>query len=226
MTGLKKTFLIVAGGSGKRMLSGIPKQFLLLAGKPILMRTLEVFHRVDPTAHIVLVLPSIHFNRWKSYCEEYRFNLPHEVIGGGDRRFDSVKNGLAHVDSEGLVAIHDGVRPLVTASLIKKLLETAERYGNAVPGLSLVESIRKIDHDTNYPVSRDKFVSIQTPQVFRSSEIKLAYQQEFDPSFTDDATVLETIGKSIYLAEGDPSNIKITNVIDLVLAETILSKRH
>lgn len=223
---MKKTFLIVAGGSGKRMLSGIPKQFLLLAGKPILMRTIEVFHRVDPSAKIVLVIPASHFNRWKAFCEDYHFNLPHIVVAGGDSRFDSVKNGLAHVDEEGLVAIHDGVRPLITPSLIKKIIETAEKEGNAIPVIKIIESLRRIDEQTNYPVPRDQYVSIQTPQVFRSAEIKEAYRQNYKPGFTDDASVLESLGKTIHLVEGDPSNIKITNVIDLVLAETLVSKRH
>ena len=172
MTGLKKTFLIVAGGSGKRMLSGIPKQFLLLAGKPILMRTLEIFHRVDPSAEIVLVLPGNHFQRWRSICEEYHFHLPHMLVAGGDTRFQSVRNGLEKVDNEGLVAIHDGVRPLVTTTLIKKLIETAERLGNAVPGLTITESLRKLEKGNNYPVPRDEYMSIQTPQVFLASEIK------------------------------------------------------
>lgn len=191
-----------------------------------MMRTLEIFHRVDPSAEIVLVLPGNHFQRWRSICEEYHFHLPHMLVAGGDTRFQSVRNGLEKVDNEGLVAIHDGVRPLVTTTLIKKLIETAERLGNAVPGLTITESLRKLEKGNNYPVPRDEYMSIQTPQVFLASEIKNAYSQEFIPVFTDDATVLEYSGKKITLVEGDPNNIKITNVIDLVLAETIVSKRH
>ena len=208
------------------MLSGIPKQFLLLAGKPILMRTIEVFHRVDPSAKIVLVIPASHFSRWKTFCDDYHFHLPHALVEGGERRFESVKQGLEHVDNDGLVVIHDGVRPLITTTLIKKLIETAEKQGNAVPALKVIESVRKIDGNINHPVQRDDYVCIQTPQVFKSSEIKEAYQQKYQVSFTDDATVLESRGNIIHLVEGDPANIKITNVIDLVLAETLVSKRH
>ncbi|MHC1706455.1 MAG: 2-C-methyl-D-erythritol 4-phosphate cytidylyltransferase [Bacteroidales bacterium] len=223
---MKKTFLIVAGGSGKRMLSGIPKQFLLLAGKPILMRTLEIFHRVDPSAKIIVVLPANHFEHWKALCEDYRFHLPHILAAGGITRFESVKSGLAMVEDDVWVAIHDGVRPLITTSLIRKLLEAAEKHGNAVPGLTVTESLRRLEPNKNYPVPREEYFSVQTPQVFRSTEIKQAYLMVNHSNFTDDATVLETLGFSIHLQEGDPNNIKITNLIDLVLAETILSKRH
>lgn len=153
---------------------------------------------------------------------EYNFSIPHKLIKGGDTRFESVKNGLSHIEPPGWVAIHDGARPLLSLDLLRHVLETAKEKGNAIPVLPLVESMRKIEGEQNRPVSREEFVTIQTPQVFDVAELLLAYQNDFQPDFTDDATVLESLGKKIHLVEGEITNIKITSAIDLLVAENIL----
>jgi 2-C-methyl-D-erythritol 4-phosphate cytidylyltransferase len=222
MTALKRYALIVAGGSGTRMNGPVPKQFMLLAGKPVLMHTLERFATYDPTIEIILVLPSAQFNYWKELCNQYDFQIPHRLVAGGDVRFESVKNGLAQIIGDGLVAIHDGVRPLVSHETIERCCNVAAKKGNAIPVLPVVESIRMVEENINSQVDREKFVAIQTPQVFRVSEIKQAYKQGFDTIFTDDATVLERLGTQINLVEGNRENIKITHSIDLIVADALL----
>jgi 2-C-methyl-D-erythritol 4-phosphate cytidylyltransferase len=222
MTDLKRYALIVAGGSGTRMNGPVPKQFMLLAGKPVLMHTLKRFATFDPTIEIILVLPSAQFDYWKELCNQYGFQVPHWLVAGGDVRFESVKNGLSQIIGDGLVAIHDGVRPLVSHETIDKCFICAADKGNAIPVLPVVESIRKVEGKMNSQVDREKFVAIQTPQVFRVSEIKQAYEQDFNSNFTDDATVLERLGNQINLVEGNRENIKITHASDLIIAEALL----
>ncbi len=218
----KKYALITAGGTGERMQSTIPKQFLILKDKPILMRTMEVFHDVFPDLKFIIVLGSQYREDWKTLCEKYDFHIEHQLAAGGDIRFQSVKNGLDAIDDDGLVAVHDGVRPLVSKVVIKNGFELAEKYGNAVPCTMINESVRTLTGNQSKIVDRDQLRIIQTPQVFKIKLIKNAYQVSYDPLFTDDATVLESSGEKIHLFEGNPENIKITRPADLLLANVLL----
>jgi len=217
----KKFVLIVAGGSGSRMNSSVPKQFLLLVQKPLLMHTINRFAACDPTIEIILVLPSSQFDYWKELCIQYNFKIPHRLVAGGIVRFESVKNGLSAIGEEGLVAIHDGVRPLVSVETIDRCYRVAAEMGNAIPVMPVIESIRMIVGNGSLPVDREKYVTIQTPQVFQVTEIKKAYESGFEPSFTDDATVLEKLGIQINLVEGNRENLKITHSTDLAIAEIL-----
>ena len=191
---MNKSVIIVAGGSGKRMQSEVPKQFLLLANKPLLMHTIHAFISYDTTIEIILVLPESQFDYWKSLCKEYHFNVPHTLCSSGTERFYSVKNGLASIKHNGLVAIHDGVRPLVSQKTIHICFALAEEKGNATPSLSLTDSVRELTPKGSMAVERDRLRNIQTPQIFKVDELKQAYLQDYHPSFTDDASVLEKAG--------------------------------
>jgi 2-C-methyl-D-erythritol 4-phosphate cytidylyltransferase len=215
--------VIVAGGSGKRMGMNSPKQFLELAGRPVLMHTIERFREFDSSIEIITVLPENQLRFWSDLQKNYSFNVPHTLVKGGSKRFISVKNGLEFVNSPGLVAIHDGVRPLVRLETIKRCFEAAGKYGNAIPVISPADSLRLEKTDGNIPVNRMNVKQVQTPQVFDVEKIKKAYLQDFDPSFTDDATVLEKTGEKIHMVEGNRENIKITNPEDLFIAQTLLS---
>ena len=219
---MEKQLIIVAGGQGKRMKSEIPKQFLIIAGKPLLMHTIERFHNYLSEIKIFLVLPESHFEFWKSLCKKYDFTISHQLVKGGKTRFHSVKNGLDEINEECIVAIHDGVRPLVNHSTIANTFVLAEKKGNAIPVVGINESMRKIKHKKSAPVNRNKFRIIQTPQCFKSKLIKEAYGQDFRDEFTDDATVVEALGIKVRLAEGNAENIKITRPVDLKIAEAFL----
>jgi len=222
----KKNVIIVAGGSGKRMQSHLPKQFLPLAGKPVLMRTIQVFYQTlhKKAFQLLLVLPEDQAEKWIELCHQHQFNIPHKIIKGGPQRFYSVKNALDMIKDESLVAIHDGVRPVVSKALINRCFDMAERTGNAVPVVDVSESMRKIEKPHSIIVKRSEYVLVQTPQVFHSKLIKSAYQTDFDEKFTDDASVLETYGESINLVEGSRENIKITLPSDLRYAEWLISE--
>ena len=220
-----KTFaLILAGGKGLRMGADLPKQFLLLAGKPVLMHTLEAFQKADPKTEIILVLPLEHQLFWAELCKKYAFTLKHQVATGGSVRFDSVRNGLKLIKEEGLIAVHDGVRPLISPALIKKCFEAALEKGAVIPVFELTESIRRIEGDRSFAENRSLFRSVQTPQTFRSEILKKAYEQPFREVFTDDASVVEAAGYEIALVDGKRENIKITNPQDLLLAEQLIQK--
>jgi len=214
--------IIVAGGSGKRMESDVPKQFLLLDKKPVLFYSLEAFHAFNPNIHIVLVLPESMIGFWQSLCKEYDFRVKHEIVKGGKTRFHSVKNGLTKVQ-DGLVAIHDGARPLISKENITALFMDAEKQGNAIPTIPINESVRIFVDDENEIMDRSTLCIIQTPQIFNSEDLKKAYQQDYKKEFTDDASVVETLGIKIHLSKGDPKNSKITQTIDLKIAEALLS---
>jgi 2-C-methyl-D-erythritol 4-phosphate cytidylyltransferase len=214
--------VIVAGGTGKRMGGDTPKQFLELAGKPVLMHTIERFRLFSNAIEIITVLPENQLRSWSELQKRYSFDIPHTLVRGGAHRFLSVKRGLEFVNSPGLVAIHDGVRPLVKTETIKRCFEEAEKYGNAVPVISPSDSLRLLTGNSNEPVGKMDIKQIQTPQVFNISLIKRAYRQDYDNSFTDDATVLEKTGERIHLVEGNRENIKITNPEDLFIAQTLL----
>lgn len=218
-----KTFaLLLAGGKGLRMGVDLPKQFLLLAGKPVLMHTLEAFHKADPTTEIILVLPAEHQEFWTDLCAKHRFTLQHQVVTGGAVRFDSVRNGLDRINEAGLIAVHDGVRPLVSPELINRCFAKAAEKGAVIPVFELTESIRRIEGSRSYAEDRSRYRSVQTPQTFRSEILKIAYQQPFQPVFTDDASVVEAAGYEIALVDGNRENIKITTPQDLLLAEQLL----
>jgi len=215
--------VIVAGGSGKRMGAEIPKQFLELAGRPVLMHTIERFKSFNNAIEIITVLPENQLRYWIDLQKKYSFDIPHTLVKGGSKRFFSVRHGLEFVNSPGLVAIHDGVRPLVRLETIKRCFETAEKYGNAIPVISPGDSLRMETENGNSPVDRIHIKQVQTPQVFDVAKIKKAYLQDFDPSFTDDASVLEKTGEKIRMVEGNRENIKITNPEDLFIAQTLFS---
>ena len=215
---MNRVALIVAGGSGQRMQTAVPKQFLLLAGKPVLMRTLEKFSKYQ----IVLVLPEQHISYWQMLCKQYNFLLPHTLVSGGATRAESVFLGLQHITDDSLVAIHDGVRPLLPESMIERGFLVAQEKGNAVPVIPLADSIRQVSSSSNQTVPRSNFRLVQTPQIFLASEIKHAYRNSSADIFTDDASILEADGKTIFLYDGDPINIKITTPADLHFAESCL----
>ncbi|WP_107820674.1 2-C-methyl-D-erythritol 4-phosphate cytidylyltransferase [Mangrovibacterium marinum] len=220
---MEKFALIVAGGSGTRMGSDIPKQFLVLNGKPILMHTIERFSDYDPAFKITLVLPSAQFAYWRELCTRHKFTIAHQLVAGGNSRFQSVKNGLNALPEQGIVFIHDGVRPLVSAATIRNCEKTARQSGNALPVVPVIESIRQITADGgSQHADRSQYRLVQTPQTFRLGLIKKAFQQEESPLFTDDASVCEAMGETINLVTGNPENIKITQPSDLKIAALFL----
>ena len=201
-----KVSIIVAGGKGERMNTNIPKQFLLIENKPILMHTLDVFYRFDKSMLLILVLPESQINYWKELCKKHAFEIPH-------------KNGLTQTKATGLIAIHDGVRPFVNIETLKACFEAAEIHSSAIPAVDLVDSIREISENANFAVDRTKFKLIQTPQVFDGKILHEAYNQAFSAKFTDDASVVEALGHKIYLLKGNIENIKITTATDLLIGE-------
>lgn len=220
---MRKYVVIVAGGSGSRMKSELPKQFIELAGLPILMHTIKAFHFDD--IKIILVLPEPQIAFWQELLNQHQFNVPHEIVNGGVARFDSVKNGLDAIqETHGLVAIHDGVRPLIEREIISNSYSEAEKHGNAIVSIALKDSIRSVSSQSNQQEDRSRFRLIQTPQTFQLKLIKEAFLQAYDPLFTDDASVLEKAGHSIHLIEGSYQNIKITTPEDLLTAESFLTK--
>ena len=222
---MKKYAIIVAGGLGTRMNAGIPKQFLLLKGKPVLMHTMDVFCRYDNKIQFIITLPEKVFDQWQQLCEKHNFNITHQLVKGGKTRFHSVKNALYHIKEKGLIAVHDGVRPLVSISTISACYDKAEKSGNAIPVIAIPESIRQIDPHGSKAVERSLFRLVQTPQVFQSDVLLDAYEQSYLLAFTDDAGVVEKKGHIIHLVEGNPENIKITTPTDMRIAEALLDVR-
>ena len=221
---MKKFVIIVAGGSGSRMGTEIPKQFLELCGKPILMHSIQRFIDFDPECEIILVLPDIQKKIWDDLIQKHSFLLPHIIASGGETRFNSVLNGLNMIQGEGIVFIHDGVRPLVNRSTLLRCYETAVKYGNAIPVLPVNESLRMVDGTQNKSVDRSLYFSVQTPQTFRSKLILKSFRQPYETVFTDDASVVEKAGFVINMVEGNHENIKITTPTDLIVAEAFLRK--
>jgi len=221
---MKKYALIVAGGVGKRMGSEVPKQFIPVAGLPILMHTLTAFYRYDHSMEIILVLPVSHFSQWTNLSVQHDFDVPHKMVAGGSTRFHSVKNGLNSINEDGLVAIHDGVRPLIDTDTITRSFDEAELKGNAVVAVELKDSIRRVDRENTSHEDRSGFRLIQTPQTFNVADIKQAYDIEYNESITDDASVAELSGQKVNLTLGSYRNIKITTEEDLIVAEAFLRK--
>ena len=216
---MKKYIIIVAGGKGLRMGGDIPKQFLPVGGKPVLMRTLEAFHAYDASMQLILVLPVSQQAYWKQLCVEYQFDLAHEIADGGETRFHSVKNGLALVKEDGLVGVHDGVRPFVSQEVIARCYEEAVSLKAVIPVIGVVETVRHLMEEGSETVPRDQYKLVQTPQVFEVSLLRRAYEQVYTELFTDDASVVEALGEKVYLVEGNRENIKLTTPFDLKLAE-------
>ncbi len=220
---MKKYAIIVAGGAGTRMGSEIPKQFLMLGSKPVVMHTINVFKNYDNTIEIILVIPKDQFETWEQLKEEYNFKREVRLAEGGKNRFYSVKNGLALIDEPGIVGIHDGVRPFVSIETIQKCFHKAEVYGAAVPVRDMHESLRFNDGNTNYAVDRTHIKSVQTPQVFKTEIVIDAYNQDYkEEEFYDDASVVERNGVKIQLIEGNRENIKITTPFDLKIGEVLI----
>lgn len=218
---MKKYAIIVAGGKGLRMGKDLPKQFLLLGGKPVLMRTLERFAAYDSSLSLILVLPEAHQEYWLTLCRQYNFTLPHCIAPGGETRFHSVKNGLALVDESGWVAVHDGVRPFVSCEVIDACFEQAALTGAALPVLPVIETLRETTETTSRTVDRSRYCTVQTPQVFTASLLKEAYEQPYSAAFTDDASVVERLGHPVTLVPGNRENIKITTPFDLQIGEIL-----
>ena len=218
---MKKYIIIVAGGKGLRMGGDIPKQFLPVCGKPVLMRTLEAFHAYDTSIHLILVLPVSQQVYWKQLCEEYQFDLMHEIADGGETRFHSVKNGLALVKEDGLVGVHDGVRPFVSQEVIARCYDEALSLKAVIPVVGVVETVRHLTDEGSETVPRDQYKLVQTPQVFDVALLRRAYEQTYTDMFTDDASVVEALGEKVYLVEGNRENIKLTTPFDLKLAELL-----
>ncbi len=223
---MHKYAIIVAGGKGERMGANTPKQFLELKGKPILMHTIEKFRSTFQDIEIILALPENQIDFWEELCVLYHFPFsPNRVVKGGKTRFESVKNALTQVKEKSVVAIHDGVRPLVSSETLTRCFTAAEEKGNAIPVVDVIDSLRHVSKQegTNNAVARSCYKAVQTPQCFNAELILKAYEQDFNPAFTDDASVVEKLGKTINLVEGNTENIKITTQQDLLLAEVLLS---
>ncbi|MCX6225004.1 MAG: 2-C-methyl-D-erythritol 4-phosphate cytidylyltransferase, partial [Bacteroidia bacterium] len=216
----------VAGGRGVRMGTDVPKQFLLLADKPVLMHCIEAFRMAYPDTRVVVVLPEGQQKTWMDLCNQYQFNEPHTLVTGGNTRYQSVKNALYTIAGPGLVAVHDGVRPLIHPETIRRLFDEAAIHSNAIPVISSKDSLRWDDEHGNRVIDRNLVKLIQTPQMFELNKLKAAYVQDYEDAFTDDATVWEKAGNLVHLVEGQADNIKITTKDDLVVAEALLQGRH
>ena len=221
----KDYIIIVAGGKGQRMGSSGPKQFLLRCGKPVLMHTIEAFHSYSTSLEIILVLPEEQQTHWKELCEEYGFTTPHTVVSGGSTRFESSRNGISAIpdDADGVVGIHDGVRPLVSAAVIDRCYESARENYAAIPVMPLTDTLRFVgESGCGRNVLRSDYVIVQTPQVFDIALAKRAFSLPYKESFTDDASVVEDLGCQVSVVEGCRENIKLTTPFDMKVAEAIL----
>lgn len=222
--------IVVAGGKGLRMGGEVPKQFLPVGGRPVLMRTLEAFRAYDEALRIILVLPRAQQDYWHALCRTYDFRVTYQLADGGETRFHSVRSGLALVpdEADGVVGVHDGVRPFVSRQVIADCYEAAAREGAAVPVVPVVETLRRRgapgESAASVTVDRDAYCLVQTPQVFLAPLLKQAYNQPYIPAFTDDASVVETAGHPVVLCAGNRENIKITTPFDLQVAAALLAK--
>ena len=216
--------IIVAGGKGLRMGSDIPKQFLPIGGKPVLMRTLERFRTYSDDLQIILVLPEAQQDYWRQLCEEYHFDVEYQLANGGQTRFHSVQNGLALVpdNAEGVVGVHDGVRPFPSIEVIRNCYETAREKKAVIPVIPVVETVRHLENEGSVTVPRNDYRLVQTPQTFDIQLLKAANHQPYNDGFTDDASVVESYGHAITLVDGNRENIKITTPYDMKIAEVLI----
>ena len=217
---MNKYVLIVAGGKGLRMGGDLPKQFIPMRGKPLLMHTLEAFHRWDASARIILVLPEDHQPYWNMLCKEIGCKVPHAIVKGGDtrRRKGEEDSGLS------LVAVHDGVRPFVSPEVVEACFDKAAVTGAVIPVVPMIDSLRETDEKGSHPVDRSRYMAVQTPQVFLLELLTKAYEQPYSSLFTDDASVVEAMGHAIDTVPGDRENIKITTPFDLLIAEAMFAR--
>lgn len=217
--------IIVAGGKGMRMGSELPKQFIPVAGRPVLMRTIERFYQYSHDLNIIVVLPQSQQSFWSNLCRQYHFSIHHTIVNGGDTRFASSKNGLSAIpaDTKGLVAIHDGVRPFVSADVIGRCFDKARNSGAAIPTIPVIDTLRQVNikNGDTVTVDRSLFRAVQTPQVFDITLACRAFSQSYRDSFTDDASVIENLGVKISMVEGNRENIKLTTPFDLKIAEVL-----
>ena len=224
--------IIVAGGKGLRMGADIPKQFLPVGGKPVLMRTLERFREYAADLQIILVLPEAQQDYWRELCQQYNFDVEYTLANGGETRFHSVQNGLALVpdDAEGVVGVHDGVRPFPSVEVIRNCYETARTAKAVIPVIPIVETVRHLVSESNVQrsitVPRGDYRLVQTPQTFDIQLLKAANRQPYNDGFTDDASVVEAYGFDITLVEGNRENIKITTPFDMTIAEALLNNNN
>ncbi|HTB07127.1 MAG TPA: 2-C-methyl-D-erythritol 4-phosphate cytidylyltransferase [Bacteroidia bacterium] len=219
----KRYVIIVGGGNGARMNTPVPKQFLKLDGKPIIMHSINKFVDTIPDICVILVLPAEHLKFWEAMCDEYGFHKHVKVALSGETRFHSVKAGLEFVTEENaVIGVHDAVRPLVTSKTILAAYKAAEMYGNAIPAIPINDSIRQIESTRNIAVDRSRYCATQTPQCFRADILKKAYTHDYHYTYTDDAMVVEAMGEAIRLVDGNPENIKITGPKDLIIAEALM----
>ncbi|MFI3330903.1 MAG: 2-C-methyl-D-erythritol 4-phosphate cytidylyltransferase [Rikenellaceae bacterium] len=223
---MKVGVIIVAGGSGTRMGGNLPKQFLQINGRGILVRTLEKFRMALPQSEIVVSLAEEMMSLWQEILVSENCVSEHKVCEGGSERFFSVKNGLASLGDVDYVMVHDAVRPLLSEDLILQSLESAQKYGAVVPAIDSVDSLREITEQGSRALKRNDIRAVQTPQVFKADILKNAYTQDFDKNFTDDASVVEKMGQKIYLCGGERCNIKITNPLDIKIAELIMEQNE
>lgn len=222
---MKKYAIIVAGGKGLRMGNEIPKQFIPIGGVPILMRTIHAFYHFDADITIILALPADQQQYWYSLCREHHFEIPVTIVNGGETRYQSVKNALAEINTDGIIAVHDGVRPFISKNILALAYSTAAEKGSAIPVIPITDSIRKISIDeTSFACNRSDYCLVQTPQVFKAEWLRQAYSTLFRPDFTDDASVVEQHGFNIFTINGQRENIKITTPFDLIIAEALLKQ--
>ena len=222
---MKKTAIIVAGGTGQRMGTTLPKQFLAIEGKSILLHTIDQFISAFSDINFVIVLPADYIHEGENTIASSGLSQSFQFVAGGDTRFQSVKNGLAQADPASIVFVHDAVRCLLTPDLIQRCYQQAVEKGSAIPAVSSTDTIRITEGTKHHVVDRSNVMMIQTPQTFNAALLKKAFEQVYQPSFTDEANVLEASGKEVYLIEGEYENIKITRPLDLAIAEYILAKR-
>jgi 2-C-methyl-D-erythritol 4-phosphate cytidylyltransferase len=222
-----KTYaIIVAGGSGSRMQSALPKQFLELCGEPVLMHSIRAFHNSQSSPQIILALHGSYHTLWAELCTKHNFTIPHKIALGGETRFHSIKNAVDTIaDDDVLIAIHDAVRPLVSTAIIDKAYQCAAKNGTAITAIKSRDSVRQVKDGVSASLNRDEIYLVQTPQTFQSALLKKAYQQPYTDAFTDDASVVEQSGVIITLIEGDYTNLKITFPDDMIIAETLLNRK-
>lgn len=218
--------IIVAGGKGLRMGGDLPKQFLPIGGKPVLMRTIERFREYSDALKIILVLPREQQDYWRQLCAKHHFAVEHTVADGGATRFHSSQNGVAAVpdNADGVVGIHDGVRPFVSVETIARCFEAARQYGAALPVLPVTDTLRRVTDDGGYNVQRTNYRTVQTPQAFDAQLLKQAFRQTYSDAFTDDASVVEAMGHKVTMVDGNRENIKLTTPFDMAVAKAIMDK--
>ena len=219
---MEKYVLIVAGGNGSRFGDEVPKQFVLIKGKPLLLHTINAFLCVDQSFKLVLVLPENMLEHWKLVSKKYHFTHDHLIVSGGINRKLSVMAGLEHIPDNSMVAIHDGVRPLVSEKLIKTGFKLAQEKGSAIPVIAITDSVREVVGNSSRVVNRENLRQVQTPQFFHSEKIKDAYFKAGDKNYSDDASVYENVCNEVCLFSGERENIKITYPVDLISVEALL----